>query len=78
MLLAGYASLSLPEAGYKWRIVKPWQRGGCTRDLGAEKDKVNGQIKVDTIVKALEEKMNHRTSGDPATVLATNPGTPVL
>ena len=42
---------------------------GIIRYLGAEKDSENGQIKADTIVKALELKMGVRTSVDPATVL---------
>ena len=39
-----------------------------------EKDPDNGQIKADTIAKALEGKMNGRTTVDPGTVLITTSG----
>jgi hypothetical protein len=34
----------------------------------------NGQVKTDTIVRALEQKMNGRATVDPATVLVTASG----
>jgi hypothetical protein len=58
------------------QMARPFENSisGVVRYLGAEKDRRNGQIKVDTIVKALQEKMNDQTTVDPATVLVTTSG----
>ncbi|MDM0001831.1 hypothetical protein QTI24_24700 [Variovorax sp. J22P240] len=58
------------------QMARPFENSisGIIRYLGAEKDPDNGQIKTDTIAKALEDKMNGRTTVDPATVLATTSG----
>jgi hypothetical protein len=58
------------------QMARPFENSisGVIRYLGAEKDKRNGQITKDTMVKELEEKMNKRTSVDPATVLVTTSG----
>lgn len=58
------------------QMARPFENSvsGIIRFLGAEKDPDNGQIKTDTIAKALEAKMNGRATVDPATVLVTNSG----
>jgi hypothetical protein len=58
------------------QMARPFENSisGVIRYLGAEKDKRNGQITADTIVKELQEKMDKRTSVDPATVLVTTSG----
>jgi O-acetyl-ADP-ribose deacetylase (regulator of RNase III) len=58
------------------QMARPFENSisGIIRFLGAEKDSENGQIKTDTIVKALDVKMGGRTSVDPATVLFTSAG----
>jgi hypothetical protein len=58
------------------QMARPFENSisGIIRYLGAEKDPDNGQIKNDTIAKALATKMNGRTTVDPATVLATTSG----
>ena len=58
------------------QMARPFENSisGIIRYLGAEKDSENGQIKTDTILKALEKKMNGRTNVDPATVLVTTSG----
>jgi hypothetical protein len=58
------------------QMARPFENSisGIIRYLGAEKDSENGQIKTDTIVKALEERMNGKTSVDPGTVLVTPSG----
>jgi O-acetyl-ADP-ribose deacetylase (regulator of RNase III) len=57
------------------QMARPFENSisGIIRYLGAEKDE-NGQIKVDTLVKALEDKMSARASVDPATILVTTSG----
>ena len=49
------------------QMARPFENSisGVIRYLGAEKDRRNGQIKVDTIVKALQEKMNDQTDRGP-------------
>ena len=58
------------------QMARPFENSisGVVRYLGAEKDRRNGQIKVDTIFKALQEKMNDQTTVDPASVLVTTSG----
>jgi O-acetyl-ADP-ribose deacetylase (regulator of RNase III) len=58
------------------QMARPFENSisGIIRYLGAEKDADNGQIKTDTILKALEAKMNGKTNVDPATVLVTTSG----
>lgn len=58
------------------QMARPFENSisGIIRYLGAEKDGENGQIRTDTIAKALEGKMNGKTTVDPATVLATTSG----
>jgi hypothetical protein len=58
------------------QMARPFENSisGVIRYLGAEKDKRNGQITEDTIAQALQEKMDKRTSVDPATVLVTTSG----
>jgi hypothetical protein len=58
------------------QMARPFENSisGVIRYLGAGKDKRNGQITDDTIVKALQAKMQERTSVDPATVLVTTAG----
>lgn len=58
------------------QMARPFDNSisGVIRYLGAKKDTENGQIEVDTIVKALEEKMNGKTTVDPGTVLVTTSG----
>ena len=57
------------------QMARPFENSisGVIRYLGAEKDE-NGQIKVDTLAKALEDKMSGRASVDPATILVTTSG----
>lgn len=57
------------------QMARPFENSisGVIRYLGAEKDE-NGQIKVDTLAKALEDKMGARASVDPATILVTTSG----
>lgn len=58
------------------QMARPFENSvsGIIRYLGAEKDSENGQIKTDTIVKALEDKMNDETNVNPASVLVTQSG----
>ncbi|MBL8349447.1 MAG: hypothetical protein JNL87_03970 [Burkholderiaceae bacterium] len=58
------------------QMARPFENSisGIVRYLGAEKDPENGQIRSDTIAKALEERMGGRTTVDPATVLVTTAG----
>ena len=58
------------------QMARPFENSisGIIRYLGAEKDPENGQIKSDSIAKALEDRMNGRTTVDPATVLVTTSG----
>jgi hypothetical protein len=58
------------------QMARPFENSisGVVRYLGAEKDKRNGQIKVDTIFRALQDKMNEQTTVDPASVLVTTSG----
>ena len=58
------------------QMARPFENSisGIIRYLAAEKDAENGQVKTDTIVRALEQKMNGRATVDPATVLATASG----
>ena len=58
------------------QMARPFENSisGIIRYLGAEKDAENGQIRTDTIAKALEGKMNGKTTVDPATVLVTTSG----
>jgi hypothetical protein len=58
------------------QMARPFENSisGIIRYLAAEKDAENGQVKTDTIVRALEQKMNGRATVDPATVLVTPSG----
>ena len=58
------------------QMARPFENSisGVIRYLGAGKDKRNGQVTDDTIVEALQAKMQERTSVDPATVLVTTAG----
>jgi hypothetical protein len=58
------------------QMARPFENSisGIVRYLGAEKDPENGQIKVDTIADALDEKMNGSTSVDPAAIIVTTSG----
>lgn len=58
------------------QMARPFENSisGIVRYLGAEKDPDNGQVKTDTIAKALEKKMGERTTVDPGTVLVTTSG----
>jgi len=58
------------------QMARPFENSisGIIRYLGAEKDADNGQIRTDTIVNELAEKMNGKTNVDPAAVLVTTSG----
>ena len=58
------------------QMARPFENSisGIVRYLGAEKDPDNGQIKFDTIARALADRMNESTTVDPASVLVTTSG----
>lgn len=58
------------------QMARPFENSisGIIRYLGAEKDPDNGLIKKDTIANELKEKMNNRSSVDPASVVVTSAG----